>query len=418
MTKKNGFLKFFIKTKKNPSAIYLRFIGKSFDLKKTTTLLIDPEKWSTSKRQPINSTTELRSLGQNLLKLKTFIIDAYNTSINEDIDTIWLGNVIKTYFNGTSNTDVKSKYVVDAIAELKASANTRKNNKGEYGLSKSRITSYNNLLNLVVRYQENNKLKVKEVDPTLAMNFIKWMQEQDYSKSYYSKIISDLKMVCREAGRKGAETSPKLLDIKASKPKPESILYLNRNEIKEIKKTKLNREALKNARRWLLLGCELGQRGGDLLNINSDKIKTLKSGNRVIELVQQKTNKSVTIPILHKAEKILKKGIPNKISMQTFNLHIKDICKKAKIDSPTSGRKFLKKGGKRVSGTYPKWQLASSHICRRSYASNYYGEYPTPLLMSVTGHSTESQFLNYIGKSGHDQADQFFELYSKRKKNE
>ena len=42
--------------------------------------------------------------------------------------------------------------------------------------------------------------------------------------------------------------------------------------------------------------------------------------------------------------------------------------------------------------------LMASHVCRRSFASNLYGILPTPLIMSITAHSTEKMLLNYIGK--------------------
>jgi hypothetical protein len=34
---------------------------------------------------------------------------------------------------------------------------------------------------------------------------------------------------------------------------------------------------------------------------------------------------------------------------------------------------------------------------RNSFASNYYGKIETPLLLNITGHSKERNFLPYIG---------------------
>ena len=39
----------------------------------------------------------------------------------------------------------------------------------------------------------------------------------------------------------------------------------------------------------------------------------------------------------------------------------------------------------------------SSHDLRRSFATNFFGKIPTPILMQMTGHSKESPFLQYIG---------------------
>ena len=72
------------------------------------------------------------------------------------------------------------------------------------------------------------------------------------------------------------------------------------------------------------------------------------------------------------------------------------------------------KTGKRVAIPYPKHELISSHVCRRSYATNYYGEMPTSWLMSITAHGTEKQFLQYVGKSEIDTAQQIADFYAKQ----
>ena len=45
-----------------------------------------------------------------------------------------------------------------------------------------------------------------------------------------------------------------------------------------------------------------------------------------------------------------------------------------------------------------KWEVVGTHVGRRSFATNFYGKIPTALIMSVTGHLTESSFLMYIDR--------------------
>ena len=50
-----------------------------------------------------------------------------------------------------------------------------------------------------------------------------------------------------------------------------------------------------------------------------------------------------------------------------------------------------------------------------------YGKMPTPIIMQVTGHSTERSFLNYIGKKGSDYSkewQQFILLEKEKNKKE
>ena len=187
-------------------------------------------------------------------------------------------------------------------------------------------------------------------------------------------------------------------------------------------------------KKWLLLGCNIGQRGSDLLALRESNFVT-RQGLDLIELKQQKTGKNVTIPVLETTKDILKEGLPYPISLQKFNDYLKIVCQEAGITEVIPGSKmvsidedgnelpkdengkYIGKGEKRtLPGYYPKWQLISSHTCRRSFASNQYGILPTPLIMQITAHSTEKMFLNYIGKSSMDYAQAIADFYKNQKK--
>jgi integrase len=53
----------------------------------------------------------------------------------------------------------------------------------------------------------------------------------------------------------------------------------------------------------------------------------------------------------------------------------------------------------------------ASHDLRRSFATNFFGKIPTPVLMEMTGHSREATFMSYIGRDPNRDAvaDQFME---------
>jgi integrase len=62
-------------------------------------------------------------------------------------------------------------------------------------------------------------------------------------------------------------------------------------------------------------------------------------------------------------------------------------------------------GYNREELTRMKFEMVSSHTARRSFASNAYkAGVPSLAIRSITGHKSESSFLNYIKVSEEEQA--------------
>ena len=108
-------------------------------------------------------------------------------------------------------------------------------------------------------------------------------------------------------------------------------------------------------------------------------------------------------------------GFPRKISDQKFNLHIKDVCKEAGFTQMVEGSLINPKTKRKEKGVFPKYKLVSSHICRRSFASNLYGKIPNMTIMAITGHQTEAQFLKYIKITPKENAKKLQEFWLKQK---
>lgn len=435
-------VKYIIRGKEDPVTIYLRFIhGRKHDYIKSTGKIINISNCILSgsgKKSPIlegvkRNSKEMKNLNRKLRDLKNQIIDRYDEAAPGEINSEWLQKQIDI-FNGNVAVEetAKSDLLVDAIQNVIDTAGLRENSKGGLGLSKNRIDNYKNLLQIIIKYQGKKRLKVQDVDIKFGKDFLDWMlNKRNYAESYAKKKIDDLKTVCADAEINGFTVSPQLKRVKGGKAKNQYILYLSPQELQTIEQAPLTSKSLLNTRKWLLLGCNLGQRGQDLLNLTEENFVT-RNGLEVIELKQEKTGKQVTIPVLPVTKEILKEGLPYNISLQKFNKHLKDLCKEVGIDEVIPGMKIemvdkngkiipkdkngkrKEKGEKRkVKGSFPKWQLMSSHVCRRSFATNTYGKLPTPLIMQITAHSTEKMFLGYIGKSSMDYAQQIADFYAK-----
>jgi len=413
-------IKFLLQSKSDNAPIYLRLsVNRGLVIKRKIGLFINPKNWS-DKGLPKQTTSINKNLSTELLDLSNDVIKKLNdaNSRGVTINGNWLEDAIDLHFKRITEYK-QSDLLTDAIQDIIDNAEVRKNAKKELGLSKSRINAYNSLKTKIVEYQGNKLFKVKEVDVKFARNFLKYLlKTKEYQKSTALKLIADLKTVCYDADINGIEVNAQLKKIESTKPSNDNIIYLNPSELEKIENKQLISDALQNARKWLLLGCNIGQRVSDLLKIDESNFITL-NGLEVIQITQQKTGKKVTIPVLETTKEILENGLPYKISSQKFNKHIKEICKLSEIDEMIKGKKLkvIEKGKgnklkRKIEGVYPKHELVGSHVCRRSFASNLYGTLPTALIMQITAHSTEKMLLNYIGKDSLDYAQQIADFYT------
>jgi hypothetical protein len=143
-----------------------------------------------------------------------------------------------------------------------------------------------------------------------------------------------------------------------------------------------------------------------------------------LDLVQQKTNKSVTIGIIapHVID-IIENEFPTTVLHQTLNVQIRKVCETAKINEKVKGSKLDALTNRKKLDFYPKYELITSHCFRRSFCTNYYKKIPTAILIGISGHSKESLFLSYINKREDKDANadlfmKFYEDLNKDKKPE
>lgn len=409
-------IKFLLQGKSESTPIYLRLsAGRGNTPKRKTGLHINPKDWSDKTQFPKQNNAQNKSLKSKLEKLKTHISDRYNedygtgTTINGE----WLNTEIDNFFGqGKKQTDLNR--ATEYIRHFITTVDLKQNSKGGIGLSKSRTNDYKTLLKLMIAFEGKTPLLIKNINIAFKNKFLKWMTEKKgYSKGYTGRMLGNLKTVCLDAEINEIETHVQLKKVSGFKVKNEFVIYLNPGELEQIENATLKHPYLENARKWLLLGCDIGQRGNDILNLSESSF-VVRNGLKVIELEQQKTGKNVTIPVLSTTEKILKDGFPHKISLQKFNDYIKQVCKTAGLNVTTKGKKPNPKTNRYETGEFEKWELVTSHICRRSFATNQYGILPTPLIMQITAHSNEKTFYGYIGKTSFDYAQQIADFYAKK----
>lgn len=394
-----------LQSKKNPAVIYVRLRdGRTLDIKAKTNYHIDPVNWDDVEQRPTKKAMKLidfANLDTDLATLKNDLLKEYNNSKGvKVVDALWLKDFVNPPQVEEKHTDKLVDYI-DTFIEFKRS-----------DVKSSTITKCNVIKHLLERYQKHTKsiLYIRDIDTKFKVDFEKYCISVGYAPNTTARNIRFVKTFCRHAKSNGVETHHQLDSIKAKYYKVDNI-YLDEVEIKKIEDIKISEltDGLENARDWLLISCYCGQRVSDFLRFDKSMIRyeKNKSGELkpLIEFTQVKTEKIMTIPLHSKIMEILKKydgNFPRKISDQKYNEHIKKVCEKAKINEPIHGILFDPEIKEKVEKDYPKWKFVSSHIGRRSFASNNYGKIPTSFLMYITGHTTEAMFLTYIGKSNKD----------------
>ena len=394
-----------LQSKKNPAVIYIRLRdGRTLDIKAKTNYHIDPANWDEAEQRPTKKALkdiDNANLDTDLATLKNELLKEYNKSKGvKTIDSQWLKDFINPPQEEEKLPDKLVDYI-DTYIEFK---------KAE--VKPSTITKCNVIKHLLQRYQEHTKsiVYIRDVDAKFKLNFEKYCISVGYAPNTTARNIRFIKTFCRHAKSNGIETHYQLDSIKAKYHKVENI-YLDEKEIEAIEKIKSKdlTEGLENARDWLLISCYCGQRVSDFLRFDKSMIRYEKNKKGelkpLIEFTQVKTEKVMTIPLHSKIIEIMQKydgNFPRKISDQRYNEHIKKVCELANIITPIHGTLYDHNLKEKVTKEYPKWMLVSSHIGRRSFATNNYGKIPTSFLMYITGHSTEAMFLTYIGKSNKD----------------
>lgn len=436
-------IKFLLQSKSENSQIHIRVsISQYVSLKKKTGFSINPKDWSES-NLPKQTKPENKALSNNLKKLETFVLDRLNEDLANSvlIDAFWLETQINNCFKRVVKTD--TGLLINHIQYILDNANTRKvrtNGGVKIGLSRESIKNYTVFKNIILDYQKTIKKQIQfiEITNTFVNKFTNWLvNTKKYSDNTTGRELQILKTVCIDAEKNEIPVTPysKTIQHFGESDQDRYIQTLSFDELEQIKNTDftnleqlndlkktnpqltknliLTTETLNNARNWILIGCEIGQRGGDLLKSTNENIR-YKGNNIYLDVIQEKTNKSVTIGVIapHVIE-IIENNLPKAIPHQKLNNYVKVICKLAGIVEIVTGTKLNTETNRKELGKYPKYELIASHCFRRSFCTNYYKKIPTAVLIGISGHSKESLFLTYINKREDKDAnaDLFMKFY-------
>ncbi|WP_336664084.1 phage integrase SAM-like domain-containing protein [Elizabethkingia meningoseptica] len=389
-------IKFTISGKTGLKYINVNLKTDSLNLKFFTTFRIYYEEWDIEKNRPKNIyLKKFKRLNNKLDYLKKEIALYVNQrqKQNKEINTKSLSRIIR-------KIALENNYIEPENSLLSIIKNYI--NEREDFISYSTYKRYKVFHNLIQRYEGYimKSLFLEDINMDFVKKFMIFGKEENYSENTIYRTIHFIKTILNFIERKGITTSVRQLDIKREKQHKE-IVSLSEKEIYKISVTDLP-DDLKSARDWLVISCYTGQRFSDFMNFSTEKLLYINE-KLCIRFIQRKTKKEIILPLHPIVIDIINRNdnkFPIPIDIATYNAQIKLIAKIAEINHTLSARIRLEHRAK--SFMIEKWQTMTSHIGRRSFATNFYGKIPTPLLLHATGHSPEQMFLEYINKADNE----------------
>lgn len=223
----------------------------------------------------------------------------------------------------------------------------------------------------------------------------KYTGKAGLSKNTIAKSVAVIKTVMNRAVLLKYTTNLEFKNPEFHVPEiaPDAI-YLTDDEILKFFRFELSEHPrLEKVRDLFVFGCYVGLRYSDYSNVKPENIVVIE-GDKYIKMKTQKTGELVYIPCNPIVLEIFKKyqnnpnSLPKSLHNVKFNAYLKEAGQLAGLTE--KGRLIERK-------EEPLYKLLTSHVARRSFATNLFlQDFPTYNIMKITGHRTELSFRKYV----------------------
>jgi integrase len=271
------------------------------------------------------------------------------------------------------------------------------------------------LLFKFIEERRRGRASFDDINEQFLVQFREWLyaEPREYEVQYTKNIISKTFEMMNAAAKLGHHTNSAYKGLKMDKIKKPN-LALTFEEVERLYAFDFGPDKrLELVRDIFVVGCYTGLRFSDYNRIRPEHIKEI-DGVTMIDILPEKTKAyatKVTIPLLPAPLAILKKysfEMPE-MTNSLMNYYLPKVARAAGLTDEiirTSGKGGVIKQYKEL-----KYECVKTHVARRSFATNFYrAGLPIAVLMKITGHATESQFLGYIAIDGTENALHFAEL--------
>lgn len=388
----------------------------------STGLYVDPIDWDTRQNQAVlkENRADLINLNLKLETLKKRCIQIY-------IDYEY-GNISIQDFKvklREINNDIKPKIFNNSIKEneiikfLHEEQKRMESSKMNVNTLKTYKTHFKQIQKFLRSSPEMKLLGFDDIDFNFRNVFVDWMSNNNMQLAYGNKILKTFRQECEKARRIKIHSNIDYLgsgwNIPSKKAKGDIVTF-NENDLQLLHEMNLKAHLLK-VRDILLIGCATGQRYSDFSRYEPHHFFESRSGIKMLKIISVKTGTPTIVPlnIFGFLLPILEKhGFRTpKMSQQKFNNGLKKLAELAGFDEKILVIEQYIGRQVRIKKSYvPKYELVSTHICRRSFATILYQRgIGLEKLIALTGHSSESQLKHYIGLDNNRIAEEIGEMF-------
>ncbi|MAY88118.1 MAG: integrase [Pseudooceanicola sp.] len=344
-----------------------------------TGLAIQPERWNAKKQEAIGRSDEALFLNTQLSLIKEKIRKALLSNQLQGVD-FTVNEIFETY------TGKKTKKKEDVISYFKRYL---KDQSYLVGKDIKQVT-WNKFNYVCSDVEAFIKKKYKKRDIALEELNLQFLSDLEY----YLKTVKDQKQVTinkaiqrfrkpiKEAVAKGYLDKDPFLLYKARRAKKE-VVFLSAEELNTLEEFQFSQPRLCLVRDLFVFCCYTGLAYLEMSTLKYKNLIKGFDGNIWIQMNRQKTDKSLSVPVLPKANEIITKYkneseyVLPKFSNQKINSYLKEIAEVVGIN-----------------------KVISHHTARKTFASTVllYNDVPIEIVSELLGHSSIQITQNYYGK--------------------
>ncbi len=391
---------------KKATMINMLFTFENQKVKIPTGININPKYWNNSQQTARNlmEFNDHSKINKQLSIYKSIILDVYDNQCKEEGGTT--PESIKRDFFASKDSPVKKirqKTFWDYFDEFIEFKRNELPDIRDYDNSlRKHLKKTEELFGRSLSFsllKEKNGGFIKRMDDYLTFEAINAKGEPGLSANTVGKQFKNLKVFLNWYFEKEPTASFSRKHM-VTKTQEVDNIYLTESDLTKLANKELTNEYEARVRDLFIVGCETGLRFSDFIRITKDHVNNGNLHFRPKKTEGKVLNNKVVIPISSRLKNVLEKIFcedpkDSICNLTEFNKTIMEICKNAKIDDEALITK--KTAGKTIEHVYMKYELVSSHTCRRTFCTlKFLAGMPAQAIMKFSGHKTERAFLKYL----------------------